>query len=152
MKQLMIYSRLKVWYTGWCTPLFPLFEKELLFWLLTSPRSMCEHNLSCQSSEPISCRSCSCSHINTQHSGCWRAERGKKKKHGLRVWDGISFDAPLFTLRSGCFLKIACFLVFYAWASSTAGSFTVSNTLHYSGFVMMQKQTGRCILQQTKAK
>lgn len=74
----MIYSRLKVLHTGRCTPLFPLFR------LLTSATSVCERNLPCQSTEPVSCRSCSCSHINTQHSGRWRAERvgggGRRKK------------------------------------------------------------------------
>lgn len=97
---------------------FPLLEKEPLFRLLTSARSMREHNLSCQSSEPISCRSCSCSHINTQHSGCWRAER-EEKSTAPGFGMVFSFDALLFSFAARMFLKIAFF--FSPLANFSAG-------------------------------
>lgn len=149
MKQLLIYSQMKVIYR---LMQFPLVEKEPLFRLLTSARSMREHNLSCQSSEPISCRSCSCSHINTQHSGCWRAEREEKS---TAAGSGMvfSFDALLFSFVMRMFLKIAFFFSFGQVLSR--GGFKVTSSMIQSvwtGFVMMLTQAERCILPPTKAK
>lgn len=150
MKQLLIYSQLKVWYTGWCSFLCWKKSRSSGSWPLLD---QCV-NITClvRAVSPFLVGHVHV-HTLTRNIQAVGGQRGKKKAR-LRG-SGWYFHLMLYfsVLLRGCFWRLHFF--FLLWPTSQRGGFKVTSSVIQSvclGFVMMLTQPERCILPPTKAK